>query len=319
MTLKSLRAKLSSPAVRRDPMRMAVRPLLRYIDLSLSRRSGNAETTRRFGNGAAAEYQVRELLDRSRYLYGMHEYVSSSVFVAHISAGSLVLDVGANIGEYAVLAARTTGELGQVIAYEPNPEARTRLASNVRLNRLSNVEISSDALGVQDGEAVLRVPGNVSGLGTLREGASGSEHKVRVRRLDSLLRERDISRLGTMKVDVEGLELQVFQGAQRTIAAARPWILYECASELFEHRGGRLVTPAMQFLEDEGYDNFVVTMTRSGTWALKQLSADDDPRRYREPWEVLVVVAISRDRVKSAQLRGASSLRPCSVLELLGR
>ncbi len=315
----SLREKLSSPAFRRDPLRMFVRPILRRLELRMLGDTAEAWRTRDLGNGAAVAYRLQELLDRSRYLYGMHEYMASSVFVAHIAAGSLVIDVGANIGEYSMLAARTTREKGHVIAYEPNPGACARLERNVALNHLSNVEISPHALGSEDAEAVLRVPHDESGLGTLRVGAFGSEYRVEVRRLDGLMSHRDVSRLSVLKVDVEGLELQVFEGAERTIAAARPMIFYECAADAFEERRGRFVTPAMQFLEDAGYDNFVVTMTRSSKWTLWPLSRNDDPRKYREPWEVLVVVARPHEKVTDTPLSGASPLRPCGLFELLGR
>jgi FkbM family methyltransferase len=294
---------------------MLSRPVLRQIELRLARGADEDLKVRSFGE-AEIEYHLREMLDQSRYLYGMHEYVTASAFVANVAAGSLVLDIGANIGEYAVLAAR---DAGRVIAYEPNPAARARLLRNVTFNQLSNVEISPQALGSEDRDAILRVPQGESGLGTLRAAASGSEYTVELRRLDGLMSDQDISQLGMLKVDVEGLELEVFQGAHQTITKARPLIFYECAADSFEVLRGRSMTPAMQFLAAEGYDNFVVDMTRRGRWALRRLAEDEDPLRYREPWEVLMVIAVPSDSVKHAQMHGTSVLRPCGVLELLGR
>jgi hypothetical protein len=76
-------------------------------------------------------------------------------------------------------------------------------------------------------------------------------------------------------------------GAQETIVDTCPLVLYECAEETFEWRYGRVLTPAMAFLEDAGYGNFVITMSNRGRWALEPAS-DVDPRRFREPWEVLM-------------------------------
>ena len=248
----------------------------------------------------------------------MHEYLPSSVFVAHIPEGSLVVDIGANLGEYTALAARATGKQGRVVAYEPNPLVRERLVRNIKVNNLENVEVSPLALGSEDGEAILRVPSDESGLGTLRAGVSGTEYHVQTRRLDTVLSEADKRRVAMVKVDVEGLELQVFHGAQETLETARPMILYECAAEVFDTRHGRAVTPTMEFLEDKGYNNFVITMTRNGDWALRRLTQETDPRDYREPWEVLVVVAIHRTDARQVRLWGKSSLRPCRILERLG-
>jgi hypothetical protein len=74
----------------------------------------------------------------------------------------------------------------------------------------------------------------------------------------------------------------------------------------------------MEFLENVGYDNFVIKMSGGFRWALESVS-HVDPRRYREPWEVLMVVGICRDKTGEAQLSGVSVLRPCGVFELLGR
>lgn len=297
---------------------MFARPILRKFEVWLAR--GSAETWRRreFDCGAIAEYQVRELLDQSRYLYGMHEFVASSVFVANIPVGSVVLDIGANLGEYTVLAARATGIHGRVIAYEPNPTVRKRLVRNINANGFGNVEVCPNALGSEDGIAVLRVPHDESGLGTLLPEAVGTEFPVEVRRLDGVLVKQNRTRLSMIKLDVEGFELEVLRGAQETIAEMRPVILYECAEEAFETRHGRILTPAMALLEDAGYDNFVITMFRKGRWTLKPAS-HVDPRKYREPWEVLMVVGIHRDKVKDAHFSGVSSLRPCGIFELLGR
>jgi hypothetical protein len=74
----------------------------------------------------------------------------------------------------------------------------------------------------------------------------------------------------------------------------------------------------MELLENAGYDNFVMKMSRGCSWTLERASPVD-PRWYREPWEVLMVAGIHRDKVRDAHLSGVSLLRPCGVLELLGR
>jgi FkbM family methyltransferase len=318
VAINSMAKKLLSRAMRRDPIRMVSRRILRDVEQWLTRGSGETWKHRDFGLGAVAEYQVRELLHGSRYLYGMHEYVASSVFVANISAGSVVLDVGANLGEYTVLAGRAAGQQGSVIAYEPNPTARQRIARNVDASGLRNVEISPHALASDDGVATLRVPGDESGLGTLRPGVLGTEFRVELRRLDGILDKQHRGRISMIKLDVEGFEFQVIEGAQETIAESRPVILYECAEETFITRRGRILTPTMAFLEDAGYNNFVITMTRRGRWALKTANKVD-PRKYREPWEVLMVVGIHRDEMHHSHLSGISPLRRCGVFERLGR
>jgi FkbM family methyltransferase len=65
--------------------------------------------------------------------------------------GDVFVDVGANAGHYALLASRFVGSRGIVIAFEPSPVIRERLARNVALNRLSNVTIRPEALSRERG------------------------------------------------------------------------------------------------------------------------------------------------------------------------
>ena len=312
--------KLSSPAVRRDPGRMLIRPLLRRLDLRLARDRSDLLVRHEIGLGAVAEYRISELLDRSRYLYGVHEFLPSSVFLGQVSAGGVVLDIGANLGEYTVLAARAIGPTGRVLAFEPNPHARQRLLRNLELNQLSNVEVIPFAVGSSDGEGVLSVPEGDSGLGTLRVAVSATEcHRVAIRRIDGLLSDEDLHRLKLIKIDVEGWELEVLSGARETLAKSKPVVLYECGAEWFTRQGPRIVTPTMVFLEGLGYQNYVMTMSRRGAWTLKAAEATRDPVRYREPWEVLMLVAVHADAGQRARMRGQSPMEQCGVFEILGR
>ena len=196
-----------TPAVRRDPLRMAIRQMLRPIDLRRSRGSDGSLVRRELGIGAIAEYSVSELLDRSRYLYGSYEYVYTSAFIGQITPGSVVIDVGANIGEYTLVGAHSTGSEGRVLAVEPNRALHARISHNLGLNGLSNVELVPVALGSSEGEAVLTVPPDHSALGTLRDEKDASpstRQNVPVRRLDDVLPKHERRRVSAIKVDVEG-------------------------------------------------------------------------------------------------------------------
>lgn len=90
------------------------------------------------------------------------EYVESAVierFVAAVASGDTVIDLGAWVGPYALLAGRLVGATGQVYAFEPDPIARRALKRNLRLNRITNVTVmplavsdSSDGLFLPQGE-----------------------------------------------------------------------------------------------------------------------------------------------------------------------
>ena len=275
---------------------------------------------RDLGPGTVTEYTVSELLDRSRYLYGTYEYVYASAFVGQITPGSVVIDVGANIGEYTLWAARTAGSQGHVVAVEPNPSLLARVSRNLELNRFSNVEVVPVALGSAEGEAVLTVPDGGSALGTLRDGedtpSSATRYTVPVTRLDDLIPVHDRPRLSAIKVDVEGWEPEVLVGGRETLTEGRPVVMFECGAEQFENHGGRWLTPSMAFVEELGYKNHTIRMDGHGTWHLRPVVAGRDPRQEREPWSVLMMVAIHPES-HHVQMSGRSRLPRCGVFEML--
>ena len=216
--------------------------------------------------------------------------------------------------------ARPGGPQGRVLAVEPNRALHARISRHVRLNRLSNVELVPVALGSSEGEAILTVPAGGSALGTLREDNDASpstRRKVPVRRLDDVLPKHDRRRLSAIKVDVEGWELEVFLGARDTLAEGKPVLLYECGAEQFEQRHGQFNTPSMTFIEELGYKNHTISMDRHGRWRLRGIESGHDPREDREPWSVLMTVAIHPDSHHDVKMAGQSQLRRCGVFEML--
>jgi FkbM family methyltransferase len=146
-------------------------------------------------------------------------------FLRHLIApGCLAVDAGANIG---VVASEIARHAGQVLAFEPNPMAFAVL----RHLRARNVAPVWAALGAAAGEAPLVVPvtrkGPSSNGGHLAdardEGAAALTYQVPVLALDSL----DLPGLGFLKIDVEGHEPEVLDGARETIRRHRPTIMVE--------------------------------------------------------------------------------------------
>jgi len=278
---------------------------------------------RQVGLGGVAHYSVSELLDRSRYLYGAYEYVYASAFVGQITPGAVVLDVGANIGEYTLLAALATGPTGYVFAVEPNEELHERIHRNLELNVISNVQVLPVAFGSSERQGTLTVPLDAAALGTLRSdlaaGQPGIQYEVRIQRLDDTVSDEDRRRLAVMKVDVEGWELEVFQGGRETLAQAKPVVLYECGADQFETQGARALTRSMAFLEELGYQNHTIKMNRHGRWNLRPVEDTPNPLADREPWTVLMVVAVHPETRHRARMHGQSPLRRCGIFEMLGR
>jgi FkbM family methyltransferase len=133
------------------------------------------------------------------------------------------MDVGANVGFFTEFMARRARH---VYAYEPNPA----LAFWLQRCRRRNVTPYFVALGAAPGQAVLRVPGaggGLDGLATLRLGAYGDgpgvDYTVPVERLD----DRAFEDIGFIKIDAEGFEDAVLDGARDLLARAKPNLFIE--------------------------------------------------------------------------------------------
>ncbi len=132
--------------------------------------------------------------------------------------GMTVVDVGANIGYYLLLAKRTIGAAGRVICIEPSSENLPELLRNIEINAYANVSVHAVALGDHDGETGLQTGIN-SGI---VEGASGA-YTVPLRRLDNLVD----GRIDFLKIDVEGYEGQVLAGAEHLLTSHKPTLFLE--------------------------------------------------------------------------------------------
>lgn len=167
-----------------------------------------------------------------RHLYqGGYEFGERVIVRSLIRPGSTVVDVGANVGAYTQLALRAGAS--RVIALEPGP-AHDLLVALVQLLGSSSVEVLRLAAGADRGDQLLHVPADQPGLATVRPMAGASSPAAAVvatRRLDDLdVPEGDID---FVKIDVEGAEAAVLEGASGWLEAGRVRALLVEASPEF--------------------------------------------------------------------------------------
>jgi trehalose 2-sulfotransferase len=166
-----------------------------------------------------------------------------------IPMGSTVIDVGANIGTHSLPFARCTGRSGKVIAFEPQPAIFELLSANVAENELDQVDLIQAGASSSPGEMSLPeldYNGHINS-GAVALGASNGHTRVATIALDSL----QVSSCNFIKIDAEGMELDVLKGATRLIREHSPTLLLEVntverAIELFNHT------------RDLGYDVYFV-------------------------------------------------------------
>lgn len=154
------------------------------------------------------------------------------------------VDIGANIGNHTVF---FSDFFKKVHSFEPNPMSYKLLSINTFF--LKNVEVHN--LGLADTSlkvnlSVLRK--NIGGSSAVTDYSSGINHQVNLIKLDEFL-SNDSDHIALIKIDVEGMENPVLQGAANTIKKHLPIILFEQLKSSFEN--GLSIT--VQLLDNEGY------------------------------------------------------------------
>ncbi len=184
-------------------------------------------------------------VSRRLLVFGDHVKPITDYFSKTISPGMFVADIGANIGHLTLIAAEQVGKTGHVYAFEPDPQCFAILKKNVEANTHKNVSLLEMAVSNSNGYQTLYANNNFTSAGSLsRENLSSSlkshgkdnerdeneyrEYSVNSVRLDDYFDQH----VGTMKLDVlkmniQGAEGLVLEGAKRLLQKSSPTIIME--------------------------------------------------------------------------------------------
>jgi FkbM family methyltransferase len=173
---------------------------------------------------------------------GTYEPETQEALIDHVHTGDVVFDVGANAGYFTLLGSRLVGPAGRVVAFEPLPRALELLRRHVALNALENVQIVDAAVSDRDGEALFRDDSFTMGRLT-----DDGDIRVRLVALDPLCAAGELPLPDVLKIDVEGAELDVLEGARGLLTERHPVLVlsthgrasHEAACELLSSLGYR--------------------------------------------------------------------------------
>ena len=163
--------------------------------------------------------------------FNMMEQEQTAAFAATVKKGDVFFDIGANVGYYTLLASRQVGREGKVVAFEPVVRNLSHLYRHLELNKASNVTVisaaCSDSISLasfSSGENFAM--GHIAGDNIPKENIQ----IVPTVSVDAVAQKTGISP-DVMKIDVEGAELAVLEGARATLLAARPKIFLSTHSD----------------------------------------------------------------------------------------
>jgi FkbM family methyltransferase len=189
---------------------------------------------------------------------GEYEPHLTAVFERYCRPGMTVVDVGANLGYYSMLASRLVGASGRVVALEPNSENCRLLLSSLRMGGVTNVQLIPVAADAEAGWAYYST--HVGSNGGLIEDQDLLKHPgtvVPTFRLDDIVE----GPVGFLKMDVEGAEGRVVKGATRLIGRDRPIITTELKDEMLRRVSGTSVADYLGYFESVGYTPAVLEKT----------------------------------------------------------
>jgi len=188
---------------------------------------------------------------------GVYEPETAGYLVSHLQLGDVVVDIGANIGTFSLMAARLVGSSGRVLAIEASPKVFPYLAKNIEMSQLGNIQAFHCAAANRNAESVSfwEAPDDKFGMGALAPQFNTEPCRIAAYKLDDLLRSAGIKQVAVIKLDVEGAEANVLQGAldllQNSVAPAVVFEFCDWAEARFPgHRPG----DAQRLLMDLGYE-----------------------------------------------------------------
>lgn len=178
----------------------------------------------------------------SKLIYAFRERYEPElrVLAPHLPSGGVMIDIGANIGIYTLVAARLVGPYGRVLAFEPAAEAHETLMANLEANSFTNVLAWRLALTDAIGTARLSHEPDAS-RNAILTGPPGTDdyEEVETGTLDAIDARERLPRVDLIKVDVEGAEELALRGAAGVLARHSPVVIFEVNPEAAARLGLR--------------------------------------------------------------------------------
>jgi FkbM family methyltransferase len=202
--------------------------------------------------GACVTVSLNDRIGRMMWA-GCYERELLTILRHMLTPGMAFVDVGAQIGYFSMAAAALVGRSGAVYSFEPDSECFSRLSWNSRAYPW--VKVYNAAVADFTGQtAFYRTPRrSESGWGSMFDPNESREKiSVRVLTLDNQMEALAVASIGFIKIDVEGAECRVLEGARATITRTRPMIWVE-ANDVCLSRDGRSIPSLLGLLADLNY------------------------------------------------------------------
>lgn len=211
------------------------------------------------------DYVYKSYLGKYSFLYnpkygiekemvrGDYDPHSSSIIRKFVKEEFHCIDAGANVGAISILLADLVGPQGKVYAFEPSENTSTRLERNIAINNLQDtIKPIRKGLSNKEQKLKLKEPDYNLGNATTLDLVPGEGETISLTTIDKYFSGKPV-KIDFIKIDVEGMELEVIEGGMRTIQKHRPIILYETLPIFNEYRKDKPFRKIEALLTKLGY------------------------------------------------------------------
>ena len=229
-------------------------------------------------DGRRFDADLNEYMYMSLYFLGEYEPFTSRVARSLIGEGDVCVDADANIGWFTTLMAKLVGPKGSVHSFEPVPKTFKQLRVNCDLNGFENIRLNNKALGDVAGVATINLPDDEpSGHASLhRKTENAASFDCELVPLDEYLQQHGIGRVNFLKADIEGAEMMLLRGGEKTLSESMPVMLMEMALEQ-THHFGYLPQDLLEFISECGAYRFYRVDENNKTLVRFTAFSPDDP------------------------------------------
>ena len=218
-------------------------------------------------------------ISRELALYGVHERNSTAEVKKIIRPGMKILEIGANIGYYALLESKLAGPSGHLYAIEPSPYNFECLKKNIELNGIRNADLYKAAFGEKRSKAIFYLydRSNLSSFIKREDmGMKAEEIEVEVTTLDDFLRGKTID---FVRMDVEGYELEILKGGAAALSTEyKPKLFFIEVHSALLHKKNSSGREIIESLGRYGYE-----VVRSFYRGQAKISVDSAEKMLKHP------------------------------------
>ncbi len=201
-----------------------------------------------------------EWIQQHIFFTGLYDPGSINYMKSFLKEGDAFIDIGANVGCFALIGSRTVGKTGRVIAFEPVKSVFERFEYNISLNQLENITAVNEAVSNQNEILKLYLAKKENmGMSSIfrHDTESGETQEVKASTLDAYIEKDEVPGIKLIKIDIEGAEILALEGMTSLISRYRPAFLVEVSSRVLESENER--DRVFHYFVEKNYERFALS------------------------------------------------------------